>query len=171
MSALQASAAQAALERPSDASVVRVSDRRAVAPKFVASKPPSRQVFVIEDNELLVKMYRAIFGAMGVGVVHASTERDARHLFEHSKPALFIVDDDKGTGLDALREIRSRDGFADVPVIATVSDASEQLAADLQAAGIASVVTKPLQLTAFKALASRHLARRAPDVVACHEAA
>ena len=128
-------------------------------------------MFVIEDNELLVKMYRAIFGAMGVGVVHASTQRDARHLFGHGKPALFIVDDDKGTGFDALREIRARDGFADVPVIATVSDTSEQLADELQAAGIASVVTKPLHLTEFKALASRHLARIPADATACHDGA
>lgn len=122
--------------------------------------PAKRHVFIIEDNELLVKMYRTIFGAMGFGVVHASTQGDAKHLFEASRPDLFIVDDDDGTGVDTLRAIRARYDFADVPVITTVTRSSPQLLGELQAAGTASVVTKPLQVSSFSALARKHLGAR-----------
>lgn len=133
-----------------------------------------RHVFVIEDNELLVKMYRSIFGAMGFEVVHASTKTDARPLFEMSQPDLFIVDDD-GNGVEATREILACNGFAHVPIIATVSHTSQKVVGDLHAAGIASVVTKPLQISSFAALVKRYLRgaadRRSAAVIPSHEPA
>lgn len=133
-----------------------------------------RHVFVIEDNELLVQMYRAIFGAMGFGVVHASTKEDARPLFEMSQPDLFIVDDD-GSGVEATREMLACNGLAHVPIIATVSHTSPELVGDLHAAGIVLVVTKPLQISSFAALVKRYLRgaadRRSAAATPSHEPA
>jgi DNA-binding response OmpR family regulator len=133
-----------------------------------------RHIFVIEDNELLVKMYRSIFGAMGFDVIHASTKADARPLFETSQPDLFIVDDD-GSGVEAMREILACNGFAHVPIIATVSHTSQKVVGDLHAAGIASVVTKPLQISSFAALVKRYLRgaadRRSAVVIPTYEPA
>lgn len=133
-----------------------------------------RHVFIIEDNELLVRLYRTIFGAMGLGVVHASCKDDARHIFKRTQPDLFIIDDDRGTAIEMTREIRACRGLACVPIIATVLPSSRELTGRLEMAGISSVVTKPLQLNAFSALARKHLApgqRAAARVLPVHEAA
>jgi DNA-binding response OmpR family regulator len=122
----------------------------------------AQHVFVIEDNELLVKMYRVIFSALGCGVIHASTQSDAMRLLEDVHPDLFIVDDrlPDGSGADTTRAIRACNGFSRVPIIATVTKTSQEVVGELEAAGIASVVTKPLDIKTFSALARRHLGSR-----------
>jgi DNA-binding response OmpR family regulator len=136
-----------------------------------------RHVFIVENNEFLVKMYRSIFGAMGFGVIHAASRTDAVRLFAHSSPDLFIVDDGlpDGSGVDTTREIRASEAFAHIPIIATVSHTSQQAVGELHAAGIASVVTKPLQVNSFSALAKQYLGRpglrRPVEAITGHEAA
>jgi CheY-like chemotaxis protein len=118
-----------------------------------------RDVFVIEDNELLVKMYRSIFGAMGCRVIDASGQRHALLLLDGCRPDLFIIRErlNDGTWAETVRAIRAHNGFARVPIIATVSTNSQQERDAMYAMGIASVVTKPLQIGPFTALAEQHL--------------
>jgi DNA-binding response OmpR family regulator len=125
-------------------------------------------VFIVEDNALLVQMYRSIFLAMDCRVTHAPSTREALRLLDGVKADLIIVDDDlpDGSGLDATSRIRSQLEDADTPIIATVSQPAALDDAAMHRAGYASIVMKPFQVGAFSALARRHLGRQKPVLAA-----
>lgn len=118
-----------------------------------------RKVFIVEDNELLVRMYRSIFRSMDCCVMHATTTRDALRLLPGLHADLIIIDDrlPDGSGIHATREIRRQLEDADTPIIATVSQLSTLDDDDMRSAGYASIVIKPIQFSAFSALARRYV--------------
>ena len=81
------------------------------------------RVCIVEGNEMLVRMYRAIFSAMDCDVVHARTKEETLRLLDREKPGLFVIDErtEDGSGIDTMRAIRAQYAFATTPIIATVS--------------------------------------------------
>jgi two-component system cell cycle response regulator DivK len=120
-------------------------------------------VFIIEDNELLVRMYRSIFQSMDCSVTHAPSTREAVRLLGGVNPDLIIIDDSlpDASGIDAMQAIRPHLEDAGTPIIATVSQLSTLDEAAMHSAGYASIVTKPFQVHAFSALARRFVGERA----------
>lgn len=119
---------------------------------------------IVEDNEMLVKIYRSIFSALNCSILHARTREDALRWLDNKKPDLIVVDERlaDASGIETVRAIRARGHLADIPVIATVSALSErELAeAELRALGVAFVVLKPWQPSSFSTLVQRCLARK-----------
>ena len=121
-------------------------------------------VFIVEDNEWLVCMYRSIFKTMDCCVTHASTTSDAVRLLHGMKTDLIIIDDrlPDGSGIDVTHEFRFQLEESDTPIIYTTSQLSTLDERALQSAGYASVVTKPLDIGAFSALVRRYVGNRSP---------
>lgn len=118
----------------------------------------SSKVLVIEDNDLLVHMYRSIFQSMNCSVTHAHTMSEALTLVQILKVDLIVVDDrlPDGSGAATIRAIRSQLDEATPPIIATVlhRSSSDELR-DREGRALTSVVTKPLEMKAFTSLARR----------------
>ncbi|MEO8249505.1 MAG: response regulator [Burkholderiales bacterium] len=119
----------------------------------------SGNALIVESNDMLVRMYRAIFSALDCSVVHARTREEARRLLRGASPNLIVVDERlaDGLGIDAVREIRMNRDFLKTPIIATISRRGSVEDGDLRALGVASVVTKPWQFSAFSQLAKNYL--------------
>ena len=119
----------------------------------------SRNVLVIESNELLVRMYQSIFQAMQCSVAHAATIGEALQLLPGIRADLIILDarlaDD--ASLEAVRLLRAQLEASDIPVIAMVSRPLSTDPNGLLDSRYQSIVTKPFQVSVFAALARRKL--------------
>jgi DNA-binding response OmpR family regulator len=119
----------------------------------------SKHVLIIDDNELLVKMYRSIFRAMQCSVAHASTMTDALNLLSTTRADLVILDDRLAHGsTEVSRDLRSRLAATKTPIIATVSRPKASNQEAMRDAGYDSIVTKPFQVNVLSALARHKLA-------------
>ena len=119
--------------------------------------------FIVEGNELLVKMYRSVFRALNCDVAHARTGADALRRLDGEQPDLIIVDECLAdiSGIETMRAIRALGQLVDTPLIATIPARSTLGKDELRALDVAVVVTKPLHLGSFSALVQGCLKARA----------
>lgn len=122
----------------------------------------NRTVLIVDENEMLVRMYRSIFSAMECDVVHARTKRDTLRLLEHEQPELFVVDESlaDGSAIDIVREIRAHGMFGKTPVIATFPAHSSRKDEDLAKMNFVTPISKPMQIQEFAMLVRRYVGRR-----------
>ena len=120
-----------------------------------------KHVLIVENNELLVRMYRSLLNAFDSRVTHAVTVRQIVRLIQGLRVDLVILDDrfSDGTGVHATRALRSLVHTREVPIIATVSQPLDNGVAAMDGTGYAAVVSKPFQLQALTALLGRFLTK------------
>lgn len=125
----------------------------------------SKHVFIIENNELLVMMYRSIFQALACGVTHAATLDEALRWLPGLKADLVILDARlaDGAGMVDGRKLRLTLKSMEVPIIATVSRLSTYEDDAVRNAGYAAIVTKPFQISAFSTLVKSYIDRVSPS--------
>lgn len=126
----------------------------------------SKHVFIIENNELLVMMYRSILQALACGVTHAATLDEALRWLPGLKADLVILDARlaEGAGMSAARKLRLTLKAMEVPIIATVSRLSAREDDAVRHAGYAAIVTKPFQIKDFSMLVKSYIDRVLPGV-------
>jgi len=122
-------------------------------------EPPFERVFIVEDNELMLRLYRSVLGSLGYESGHASTAGEARRLLSTRRPDLIIVDDllPDGSGEELTRSLRSCAEFAHTPIVAVASDASDAARDRMRNAGCTQFLSKPIQIGEFSAAARQYL--------------
>lgn len=77
------------------------------------------KVLLVEDDPFMVTLLSEALGKDGLGVILAGNGEDAVRRFPEVQPDILLMDIllPKKSGLDALREIRSLPGGADVPAV------------------------------------------------------
>jgi CheY-like chemotaxis protein len=121
----------------------------------------TKLVLVIDDNELLFRLYRSLLGPLPCKLAHAGSGQEALNFIRQEKPDLVILNHrprgDAGASVELAAQIRAAQGLAQVPIVATTSlpgDVDDKLA---RLAGYAAVVVKPIQKSAFIELMQRLL--------------
>jgi two-component system, cell cycle response regulator DivK len=112
---------------------------------------PDITVLVIEDDELNMKLVKAILSRQGFRVIGAESAEEGLPLVRSEKPNVVLMDL-KLPGMDGLaatRLIRSDPETARVPVIAVTAYAMEIDVKRAIDAGCDACVTKPLDLKSF----------------------
>lgn len=116
---------------------------------------PSK-VLVVDDSELIHKMFRVIFRQ--VPVVYAGDGRDALdRLVRHPDVDLIILDINmpRMNGLEFLDRIKREEAFAAVPVIIVSTEGEEEDTIRGLEAGAAAYVKKPFQPEDLSRIISR----------------
>lgn len=119
----------------------------------------TRKVLVVEDNELLVRVYDSVFKSLGCRTVHARTVSDALRVLLDERPDLVIMDINlpDGSGVQATRDIRLHKEFSHVPIIAVTTRAGAANEQAIREAGCSAFIAKPIQVAAFSELVQRYL--------------
>lgn len=113
-------------------------------------------VLVIEDNpddELLLRRAFSKANITDELVVAVDGELALAHIGEAEEtPSLIVLDLHlpKMSGLDVLRNIRTKPGYAHIPVVMVSADASDAEVAACMAAGANSFVKKPVEHALFQ---------------------
>ncbi|WP_119153565.1 response regulator [Caldimonas tepidiphila] len=121
-----------------------------------------RVVLIVDDNEMLFKLYRSLLSPMDCVVAHAASRQDAVRSLHREKPDLIILNHRlrDGSGEEAVREIRRLDRHT--PILAMTSSPQELDEEAVRRAGYASVLAKPFQRDAFVKLAQRLMQEEPP---------
>jgi len=109
------------------------------------------KLLIIDDEELLVEVFKPILERQGVEVLNSQTGEGGIEILKKEKPSVVLLDISlKGTmnnGIKVLEEIRKIDQTCQIVMI-TGSDAS--LEKECLAKGANFYLTKPIRLSTIK---------------------
>jgi two-component system cell cycle response regulator DivK len=118
----------------------------------------SRTVMVVEDNELLVGIYKALVALLDCRLIHARTVKQALELLATVQPDLVVLDLrlPDGTGIEVIRAIRAREEFKTIPIV-TVTTGALNLQSAAHDAGSTLFLLKPVSTDELTAVLRRYL--------------
>lgn len=123
-----------------------------------------RQILIVEDDELLVKVLERLLGVSGFEVCTADNGEEALELAEASRPDLIILDGmlPGMHGFEILRCLKDSETLSDIPVIfLTAQDREEDIVRGLSM-GAMDYILKPFKPKELVARAFRVLDRVNP---------
>ena len=117
-----------------------------------------KDVYVIEDNEKNMKLFRAIFKLMPNIKLFEETQGDlGLELIKTGKPDLIILDIQlpKMNGIEICTELRALDKFKEIPIIAVTSFAMKGDKERILEAGFNEYISKPIRVQEFRNLVEK----------------
>jgi two-component system, cell cycle response regulator DivK len=122
-------------------------------------KREKKLFLVVEDFEDSRFMMRRLLEMAGYRVVEASDGEQAVKMAVESRPELILMDLSlpKLDGLAATRQIRQKQGFKQIPIVAVSAHDSPQSRTDALEAGCNEYVTKPIDFDSLNEVLRRFL--------------
>ena len=120
----------------------------------------TKKIYVIEDNEKNMKLFRAILKLIPDIEIYEETRGDlGLELLKSGDPDLVILDIQlpEMSGIEICTEIRKIDKFKNVPVIAVTSFAMKGDKERILSAGFSTYVSKPIRVADFRELVKNYL--------------
>ena len=120
----------------------------------------TKKIYVIEDNEKNMKLFRAILKLIPDVDIFEETHGDlGLELLKSGNPDLVILDIQlpEMSGIEICTEIRKIDKFKDIPIIAVTSFAMKGDKERILAAGFTTYVSKPIKVGDFRELVKNYL--------------
>jgi CheY-like chemotaxis protein len=120
----------------------------------------AKHVLIVEDNALVVEMYRSALKQLDVTLSEARNGDDAMRLAASQTPDLVIMDIllPGADGYDVLKRLRTLPGLATAPVLAVTNAAAAGEAEMIIRAGFEALIPKPINVQNFVAEVRRRLA-------------
>jgi CheY-like chemotaxis protein len=127
-------------------------------PAVARAAPPAR-ILIVEDNLLNRLLVHDILELRGHAVFEAATVDEARRALDARRPDLLLLDVQipGGGGEAVIRDVRSRAGFADLPIVAVTSLAMPGDRERLLAIGFQGYLSKPIDTRTFGAIVESYL--------------
>lgn len=120
----------------------------------------SKPVYVIEDNEKNMKLFRAILKLIpDVEIFEETNGNLGLELIKSGNPKLIILDIQlpEISGIDICMELRKDEKFKIIPIIAVTSFAMKGDKERILAAGFDEYVSKPIKVNEFRELVKKYL--------------
>lgn len=120
-------------------------------------KPP-RTILIVEDSELLHRMYEVVFRSSSAVLLHAYNGREALdRLAQHPDVDLILLDINMPvmSGLQFLQHCQAERLFRDIPVIVISTEGKKDDTLRALQAGARGYVTKPFRPKDLHALIDR----------------
>lgn len=120
----------------------------------------AKKVYVVEDNEKNMKLFKAILKLMPNVEVFTETRGDlGLELIKSGDPDLIILDIQlpEISGLDITKELRKIDKFKEVPIIAVTSFAMKGDKERILESGVDKYIAKPIKVQDFRKLVKNTL--------------
>ncbi len=114
-----------------------------------------KKVYLVEDNEKNMKLFRAIFQIMPDIKLFEETQGDlGLELIKTGDPDLIILDIQLPVinGIEICTELRAIDKFNNIPIIAVTSFAMKGDKERILKAGFNEYISKPIRVKEFRTL-------------------
>ena len=124
-----------------------------------AESPARASILVIDDEEAVRGLYRAILEPIGYSVMEASNGGDGLRRF-HDSPADVVITDlsmPAGDGVEVIRALRTNRPSVKIVAVAGLRAEDEQLG-DAQRLGADALLIKPLRVGELREAVARLLA-------------
>ena len=126
----------------------------------MVKKRMTKNVYVIEDNEKNMKLFKAILKLIPDIEMHSEIRGDSGfELIKSGNPDLIILDIQlpEMSGIDICTELRKIENFKDIPMIAITSFAMKGDKERILQAGFNDYVAKPIKVAEFRELVKKML--------------
>jgi two-component system cell cycle response regulator DivK len=119
----------------------------------------SKPILIVEDNALVVEMYRSALRTLDARLLEARDGDGALRLAAAQAPALIIMDImlPGASGYEVLKDLKKLPALAGAPVLAVTTAATAADAAKIKDAGFDGLIPKPINIPAFVETVRRHL--------------
>ena len=117
-------------------------------------------VYVIEDNEKNMKLFRAILNLIPAIEIHEEMSGDSGlELIKSGNPDLIILDIQlpEISGIEICIELRKIEKFKSIPIIAVTSFAMKGDKDRILSAGFSEYISKPIRVKEFRELVNKYL--------------
>jgi two-component system cell cycle response regulator DivK len=113
--------------------------------------PKQKKIFIVEDNDLNLKLFRDLLEANNFLVEATQDGHEAYDLIKESKPNLILMDIQlRGiSGLDIIKQIKNDDKLKNIPIIAVTAFAMKNDRQKIMDAGCAEYISKPISIELF----------------------
>ncbi len=117
------------------------------------------QVLIVDDNELNLKLTRALLTKAGFDVRTATDAPSAMHVLEACHPRLILMDLQLPgmDGLELTRTIKADPKTHDIKILAVTAYAVKGVEGHAFSAGCDDYITKPIDTRTLPGLVRRHL--------------
>lgn len=119
----------------------------------------NRKILVIEDNELNMKLVRALLQREGCRIFEASDAESGINLALEHHPDLILMDIQLPgmDGLSATRILKSKDNSKDIPIVALTGYAMQEDRDKALESGCVGYISKPLDTRMFSETLSQYI--------------
>jgi len=120
----------------------------------------TKNVYVIEDNEKNMKLFRAILKLIPDVVIFEETRGDlGLELIKSGNPDLVILDIQlpEMSGIDICTELRRIENFKEIPIVAVTSFAMKGDKERILSAGFNEYISKPIKVKEFREMVKSYL--------------
>jgi len=120
----------------------------------------TKNVYVVEDNEKNLKLFRAILRLIPEVSIFEETRGDTGlELIETGNPDLIILDIQlpEISGIDICKKLRGIENFKSTPILAVTSFAMKGDRDRILAAGFNEYISKPIKVSEFREIVKSYL--------------
>ena len=120
----------------------------------------TKNVYIIEDNEKNMKLFRAILKLIPEVEIFEETRGDlGLELVKSGNPNLVILDIQlpEISGIDICTELRKTEKFKEIPIIAVTSFAMKGDRERILSAGFNEYISKPIKVKEFREMVKGYL--------------
>jgi two-component system cell cycle response regulator DivK len=119
----------------------------------------AHKIFIVEDNELNMKLFNDLLEAHGYETVTTRDGTKALGIAKESKPDLILMDIQlpEVSGLDITRLIKAEDDLKDIPIIAVTAFAMKGDEDKIRECGCNGYISKPISIVSFIETIKSHL--------------
>ncbi len=109
---------------------------------------PDKTILVVEDNEMNMKLMRAVLKAGSYGMLEAANAEAAIRLVREHRPDLVLMDIQLPgmDGLSAAKIIKADPALRDIPIFALTGFAMESDKQKAEDIGLAGYIVKPISV-------------------------
>src|SRR5215203_811593 len=126
---------------------------------------PRKQVLIVEDNPLNMKLFSAMISAQGYDVLQATDGSHGLYMAQLQHPDLIIMDIQLPdiSGMEVTQSLKADAATRDIPIIATSAFALRGDEEQIWASGCDGYMAKPIAITPFLELIELLMVRVPPQ--------
>lgn len=110
-----------------------------------------KQVLIVEDNELNMKLFHDLLDAHGYGTIQTRSGMEALGLAREHRPDLILMDIQlpEVSGLEVTKWLKDDDDLRDIPVVAVTAFAMKGDEERIRQGGCEAYISKPISIGTF----------------------
>lgn len=110
-----------------------------------------KQVLIVEDNDLNMKLFNDLLEAHGYGTLQSRTGLDGYELARNHRPDLILMDIQlpEVSGIDIIKLLKENDELRSIPVVAITAFAMKGDEERIRESGCEGYLSKPISVAKF----------------------
>lgn len=111
----------------------------------------TKQILIVEDNELNMKLFHDLLDAHGYGTIQTRSGMEALGLAREHHPDLILMDIQlpEVSGLEVTKWLKDDDELRDIPVVAVTAFAMKGDEERIRQGGCEAYISKPISIGTF----------------------